>query len=162
MGVDLPLAADGEERRAAALAFDRASRLLPEAAAIEADLALRISFLDAWSAAEEASIRSRDLAAAEGWLAAAERRVEAGADPPFEAALVAAEAAAARLALADARERARLRGRSSRRGPRSAIGPARSSRRTPRLRSPAISTPTHRVAPRSRRPSTPGPSSGSP
>ena len=108
VGVDLPLAADGEERRAAALAFDRASRLLPEAAAIEADLALRISFLDAWSAAEEASIRSRDLAAAEGWLAAAERRVEAGADPPFEAALVAAEAAAARLALADARERARL------------------------------------------------------
>lgn len=108
LGVDLPLAADGEERRAAVQALERASRLLPEAAAIEAELAVRISYLDAWSAAEEASIRSRDVAAAERWLAAAERRVEAGADPPFEAALVAAEAAAARLELADARERARL------------------------------------------------------
>jgi hypothetical protein len=104
LDLDLPLAADAAERRAAVEAHGRAARDLLAAADLEATLALRLAFLEAWEAGEALALAERDAAAAESWLAATEARVAAGADAPYEAALVASEVELGRLARAAARE----------------------------------------------------------
>lgn len=104
LGIDLPLGADRSERAAALATFESAEKLLPAAAAIEAELALRLAYVDAWSAAERTTLAERDVETAERWLTAVRRRVDAGADPPYEAVLVEAELAAARLSWSEARQ----------------------------------------------------------
>jgi hypothetical protein len=107
LGLDLPLAADGAARAAARQALEAARRDLVAAAAIEARLALRTAYLGAWEAAEAARLARLSADAAQGWLAAVKARVAVGAEAPFEASLIAAEAAASRAALAGAEARVR-------------------------------------------------------
>lgn len=105
LDVDLPLAADRTERRAAGEAYRRAREDMLDAADLEARLGLQLVYLDAWETGEALALAERDLAAAESWLTATEARIAAGADAPYEATLVAAEVGVARLNLAAARER---------------------------------------------------------
>ncbi len=114
--VDLPLAADRAERRAALLAVQEARPVLLAAADLEAMLALELAYVDAWQAAEAFTLAEREVEAAERGLAAVAARVAAGAEAPYETSLVAAEAAVAQLQLAATREQvqvawAQLRGR---------------------------------------------------
>ena len=108
LGVDLPLAGDRAAKRAALDTFAAAKRLLLTAADLEAGLALRLAYVDAWEAAEALTLARRQAAAAESWLNAVEARVAAGAEAPYEASLVVAEAGLARLALAEARGRVQV------------------------------------------------------
>jgi hypothetical protein len=54
-----------------------------------ADLAA--AFVDAWLAQARVAVHEEDVAVTDEWLDAARRRVEAGADPPYEPVLVAGE-----------------------------------------------------------------------
>ncbi len=103
--VDLPLAADRAPWRAAVEALRAAERSLPAAAAVEASLALHLSYVDAWEAGEARRLAERAVEAASDWLTAVEARVAEGADAAYESTLVAAELADSLLVLAAARER---------------------------------------------------------
>jgi outer membrane protein, heavy metal efflux system len=108
LGVDLPLAADRAARRAARDAFVAAKPDLLASADLEAGLALRLAYVDAWEAAETLTLARRQAETTAIWLDAVQARVEAGTEAPYEATLVIAEAGHARLALAEARGRAQV------------------------------------------------------
>jgi hypothetical protein len=108
VGLELALAGDRAERDAALDLFAEAERVLPAAAELEAGLALRLAYVDAWEATEGLELTGRQAAFAENWLELVEARVAAGAEAPYESALVVAEVALAHLALAEARERVQI------------------------------------------------------
>jgi outer membrane protein TolC len=91
IGVELPLLSGrGDRAQLAASIEQNAARLAAGSRALAAaDLASL--FVDVWLAQASAGVREEDVAAADTWLAAARRRVEAGADPPYEPTLVAGE-----------------------------------------------------------------------
>ncbi len=108
VGVEMPLAGDRAERQAAIDLFAEAEQVLRAAADLEAGLALRLAYVDAWEATEGLALARRQAAGAESWREVVEARVAAGAEAPYEASLVVAELGLARLALAEAREQAQL------------------------------------------------------
>jgi len=91
VGLELPIFAARLEQRALAEALAAAEPLLRAAASREAELALAAAYAEAWRLAELAALRGEDLALVERWLATARRRVEEGADPAYEATLIAGE-----------------------------------------------------------------------
>jgi hypothetical protein len=108
VGLELPLAGDRAERDAALDLFAEAERVLPAAAELEAGLALRLAYVDAWEATEGLVLARRQEASAAEWLQVVETRVAAGAEAPYETSLVLAEVGLARLALAEASMRERI------------------------------------------------------
>jgi hypothetical protein len=108
VGLELPLAGDRSQRELANELYRQAERLLPAAADLEARLALELAYVDAWEATRGLALARRQAEGAERWLAVVQARVEAGAEAPYETALVASELALARLSLAGARERGQL------------------------------------------------------
>jgi len=99
VGVMLPILAARPEQRALAAALASAEPLLLAAAGTEAELALAAAYSELWRLDALAELRSEDLAIVERWLAATRRRVEEGADPAYEATLVAGERDRAALEL---------------------------------------------------------------
>lgn len=97
LGLDLPLLFAREEQRALAAAIEAAAPVLRSAARATAELELELAYLDAWRDAEVAALRETELGIVAAWLAAVERRVEAGAEAPYEAVAVAGEVARATL-----------------------------------------------------------------
>lgn len=89
--VDLPLFLSPGRRAALEASLGKAHPLLREAARREDRFRLKRAYLDAWLASRAAGIRAADLATVERWLQAAQVRLEAGADPAFQAALVEGE-----------------------------------------------------------------------
>ncbi len=100
--LDLPLALASRESRDFSAALEAAERLLPAAAALEAEAELYALYLDAWLAAAEAGLEADHLSSAVEWARLAGERLAAGADPPLEATLAQAELDGARLAAANA------------------------------------------------------------
>jgi hypothetical protein len=100
--LELPLLAGGAARDQLAAAVAEARRVLPAAARAETLLDLRLAWADAWLAEHLEALRRDDLDTVERWLGGVRERVAAGADPPYEADLVALEAEAARFALLEA------------------------------------------------------------
>lgn len=101
--VEVPLLAGGGARAELLLHLARVEELLPRAARAETREALAMSYAEAWAAQEIESLRAEALAASDAWLAQARSRVEAGAEAPFEADLVAIERQRAATALRAAR-----------------------------------------------------------
>jgi hypothetical protein len=99
VGLLLPIFAAGPEQRALAAALASAEPLLLAAAGSEAELALAAAYSELWRLDALAALRAEDLAIVERWLAATRRRVEEGADPAYEATLVAGERDRAALEL---------------------------------------------------------------
>lgn len=97
LGVELQIYAARPEQRALAEALEAAEPVLRAAAVDDAEFALRAAYVEVWRLDELAALRAEDLALVERWLAATRRRVEEGADPAYEAALVAGERDRARL-----------------------------------------------------------------
>lgn len=108
VGFELPLAGDRAEREDALSLFVEAAEVLPAAAELEAALALRLAYIDAWEASEGRELAQRQTADVESWLQVVETRVSAGAEAPYEISLVEAEVGLARLALAEAREQEQI------------------------------------------------------
>ncbi|MCX6549144.1 MAG: TolC family protein [Acidobacteria bacterium] len=104
--VDLPLFLSPGTRGRLVKALDQADPLLREAARREGLLRLRQAYLDAWLEQQVAHLRQQDLQTVEVWLKAAQVRLESGADPAFQVALVEGEILKAQLELADSRRRA--------------------------------------------------------
>ncbi|WP_306590602.1 TolC family protein [Geothrix sp. 21YS21S-4] len=102
--VDLPLFLSPGVRRRLEAALGEADPLLRSAGGIEARFQLRRAYLDAWLAERLLHLRERDLATVETWLQAARARLEAGADPAFQAALVEGELLRAQGDLDEARQ----------------------------------------------------------
>lgn len=107
LGIDLPLAGDSAERRAALEAWQHAARERTAAAALEARLAVELAYVEAWEAAAALALAGRELDTLERWRAVVAARVDAGAAAAFERVLVDAELESARLGVAEARARAR-------------------------------------------------------
>ena len=101
--VEVPLLAGGDARAELLRHFARVENLLPRAARAETREALAATYAEAWAAQELESLRAEALGAADAWLAEARGRVEAGAEAPFEADLVAIERQRAATALRAAR-----------------------------------------------------------
>jgi outer membrane protein TolC len=78
------------------------------AARTVADAELAEAFIAAWLAQAIAELRQQDMAAVDSWLAAARRRAEAGADPPYEPTLVSGERDRAIVELIEARREVEL------------------------------------------------------
>jgi hypothetical protein len=108
VAVDLEVALlrRGGERQQLLDALSAAASAVRAAARAATSRVVRDAYVDAWAAAERVRLRERDAALVERWLALARQRVEAGADPPFEAEIVAAQLQGARLGLAQARAEA--------------------------------------------------------
>ncbi len=106
--VDLPLLFAPGVRRRLEQRLGAAHPLLLEAARREDALQLRTAYLDAWLAERLLALRVVDLATVEAWRKVAQVRVDEGADPAFQAALVDGEWLKARLEAAEARA-ARIR-----------------------------------------------------
>jgi len=104
--VDLPLFLSPGTRNSLVRALDQADPLLREAAHREGLLRLRQAYLDAWLEQQMARLRQQDLQTVEVWLHAAKVRLESGADPAFQVALVEGEILKAQMELADSRRRA--------------------------------------------------------
>lgn len=104
--VDLPLFLSPGTRNSLLRALDQADPLLREAARRESLLRLRQAYLDAWLEQQVAYLREQDLQTVATWLKAAQVRLESGADPAFQVALVEGEILKAQLELADSRRRA--------------------------------------------------------
>lgn len=108
VGVELPLAFARPEQRELAAALDAAEPWLKGAAEVEARRELTGAFVELWRAQERFELRREELATVDRWLEATRRRVEAGADASYEAALVAGERERAALELERAREAAAM------------------------------------------------------
>jgi outer membrane protein TolC len=106
--VDLPLFLSPGTRSGLVRSLDQADGLLREAAHQEGRLRLRAAYLDAWLEQRVLRLREQDLQTVEVWLSSAQARLEAGADPAFQVALVEGEVLKAQLELADSRRRATL------------------------------------------------------
>lgn len=91
VGIDLPLLAGRGSRAELAAILERVEHPLVAGSRAIAAADLVAAFVDVWLAQSSAEVRELDLSAAEEWLVAARRRVEAGADPPYEPVLVAGE-----------------------------------------------------------------------
>lgn len=89
--LDLPLFLSPATRKALESSLGAAHPLLLEAARREGGFRLRKAYLDAWMAARRLALGESDLATVERWLQTARVRLEAGADPAFQVALVEAE-----------------------------------------------------------------------
>jgi hypothetical protein len=106
--VELPLLAARGTRAELAREIETAGADALAGARALAAAELAVSFVDAWLAQEAVAVREDDLAATEEWLAVARRRLEAGADPPYEPVLVAGERDRALVELVAARREAEL------------------------------------------------------
>jgi hypothetical protein len=91
IAVELPLLARRDLRAALGRSLLSHGAAVRSGAAAAAMSDLAAAFVAAWLAQASAELRARDLVIAEEWLVAARRRVEAGADPPYEPTLVAGE-----------------------------------------------------------------------
>jgi outer membrane protein TolC len=106
--VDLPLFLAPGTRNSLIRALDQADPLLREGARRETLLRLRQAYLDAWLEQEVTHLREQDLRTVEVWLNAAKVRLDSGADPAFQVALVEGEILKAQMELADSRRRASM------------------------------------------------------
>ncbi len=89
--LDLPLLLAPGVRAALEASLGAAHPLLTEAARREARLRLQTAYLDAWLSARLRALREADLQTVDRWRSAAQARLEAGADPAFQVALVEGE-----------------------------------------------------------------------
>ena len=103
IGFELPLLSGRGARDELARQVDLLTQPLARGTAAVAAADLASAFVEVWLAQAGAEVRAEDLAAAEAWLAATQRRVEAGADPPYETPLVAGERDRALVELVAAR-----------------------------------------------------------
>ena len=135
---DVPIRLRGGARAAAAVRLDEAAPVLLAAADAEAARRLAEAYGDAWLAASRVEALAGQRTLLEGWRDAARKRVEAGADAPFQAALVEADLLRSRGELDRARREAAeawgaLRAARRRFPPPVRRGwPGRSRRRSPR------------------------------
>ncbi len=103
--VELPLFLRPGVRKMLEGALAHSGPVLRKAARLEGERKVRQAFLDCWLAQEEAHLKTESLETAKAWHAAAQNRVAAGADAPFEATLVAGERVKAEGELREARAR---------------------------------------------------------
>lgn len=103
LDLDLPLFFAPAARRRLEWALGQADPSLREAARLEDGFRLRQAYLDAWLAERVLHLREADLATVATWLRTAKTRVEAGADPAFQASLVEGECLRAQAELDEAR-----------------------------------------------------------
>ena len=89
--IEMPLQAARGERRALGEMLPAAAAAARMFARATADAELAEAFVAAWLADAVARVRAQDLAAVEAWLEASRRRMEAGADAPYEPTLVGGE-----------------------------------------------------------------------
>lgn len=89
--LDLPLFLSPGLQAALAASLGKAHPLLEEAARRESRFRLHAAYLDAWLSAREVGLREADLQTVDQWLRTARLRLEAGADPAFQVALVEGE-----------------------------------------------------------------------
>lgn len=102
LDLDLPLLSGGEARQRLSDLLASASAAWRAEAGALTDARLRSAYLDAWAAERRLALRRDALATAERLLSVTRRRVEAGANPPYETVLAEAERGAAGVALAEA------------------------------------------------------------
>ena len=108
LGLDVPILRARAEQRAVAEALATAAPVLRAAARVDAEREVALAALDAWLAQEETALREEEAGTVDAWLAAVRQRVEARADPPYEATLIAGERKQTALELAAAQEKAQL------------------------------------------------------
>src|SRR5688572_28133321 len=106
--VEVPLLATRQRRSDLAAALDEKAEAVRLSARGIALADLSAAYARAWLAQTEAKLREEDIAVVDDWLAATERRVEAGADPPYESILIAGERDRALLDLLAARREVEL------------------------------------------------------
>jgi hypothetical protein len=103
---DVPLRLRGGPRATAAARLDEASTVLLAAAEAEAGGRLAAAYAEAWLAASRVEALAGQRTLLERWRDVARKRVEAGADAPFQATLVEADLLRARGELDRARREA--------------------------------------------------------
>jgi cobalt-zinc-cadmium efflux system outer membrane protein len=108
LAVEVPLLARAEDRAELARTLADSEPVLATSSSSLAAADVAAAFVEVWLAQATASVRAEDLRAADEWLAVAQRRVEAGADPPYEPTLVAGERDRALVELVAARREAEL------------------------------------------------------
>jgi hypothetical protein len=108
VGVELPVLSGRSARGDLATLVESARRPLETGTRALGAADLASAFVDVWLAQSTVEVREEDLAATESWLAHAQRRVEAGADPPYEPTLVAGERDRALVELVSARRELEL------------------------------------------------------
>jgi outer membrane protein TolC len=101
--LDLPLFLAPATRTALEASLGRAHPLLVEAARREGLFQARAAYASGWLAARLVALREADLQTVDRWLEAAQARLEAGADPAFQVALVEGEQVKAQQDLEEAR-----------------------------------------------------------
>ena len=106
--VEVPLLATRKRRGDLAAALDEKAEAMRVSARGIALADLSAAYARAWLAQTEAELREEDIEVVDDWLAATERRVEAGADPPYESILIAGERDRAMLDLLAARREVEL------------------------------------------------------
>ncbi len=108
LDLELPLFSGGGTRERLASLLQASSAAWRAEARALAEARLRSAYLAAWAAERRLALRRDELATAERLLGVARRRVEAGAEPPYQSVLAAADHAVAGMAVAEAEgERAR-------------------------------------------------------
>ena len=108
IAIELPIHADRHRRLDLATALSESSDALRRAQVAVALADLAAAYARAWLAQTEVELRAEDLAITEAWLETTRRRVDAGADPPYEAILVGGERDRALLELVAARREVEL------------------------------------------------------
>ena len=108
VAIELPIHADRHRRLDLATALSKSSDALRRSQVAVAHADLAAAFARAWLAQTEVELRAEDLAITEAWLEATRRRVDAGADPPYESILVGGERDRALLELVAARREVEL------------------------------------------------------
>jgi hypothetical protein len=108
IAVELPLHAARGRRLDLAEAIEESGPTLRRAQRQLALADLAASYGSVWLAQAQVELRVEDLSITEAWLEATLRRVEAGADPPYESVLVGGERDRARLELMAARREVEL------------------------------------------------------
>lgn len=94
--IELPLLASAETRRDLAETLDRARDVVLDAEEIASLFELRRDFHDAWLAQERLRVLEEQIADSERLVEVVRRRIDAGAQAPYEAALVEGELLALR------------------------------------------------------------------
>lgn len=103
---DVPLRLSGSARSSVAARLEAAAPLLLAAARAEAERELATAYAEAWLSASRVEALAGQLNLLEGWREVARRRVEAGADAPFQESLVEGDLLRARADLDRARREA--------------------------------------------------------
>src|SRR5262249_25112204 len=88
---EVPFLTDGDARAEADSRLRSASPDILAAEAVESRLRLRTAYLDAWLAQESVTVADAQRESIEQLVASVRKRVDAGADAPYEAALVEGE-----------------------------------------------------------------------